>query len=208
MRYLAKVVLVFAVFCASHVDAEPVALACDFRRGPPTSGFRSNERASESSTGKQASRSITPLSLTVLKATKEAFLVELRYGKSELSMSAERPEVQRFLKDAQEIVQSLKFRVVIDKQGQIQDLQTLKRFRRQSESSSTSSRIPSRMPARAGKKPVAGNVQFRQVIVGVLLKDVPLLFVGAGADPNARTPVRFDSEMSNPFGGEHSRPLV
>lgn len=203
MRYLAKAVFVFAMFFAPYVDAEPAALGLRLQEGATYQWVSVNERANESSTGKQASKSTTPLSLTVLKATKEAFLVELRYGKSELSMSAERPEVQRFLNDAQDIVQSLKFKVIIDKQGQILDLQNFEEVQAVVKKliDQLANSLKDGLPEQV-RSQLQGMFSSRQVIVGVLLKDVPLLFVGAGADPNARTPVRFESEMPNPFGGE------
>jgi hypothetical protein len=202
MRHLAKVVLVCAVFCVSQVNAEPVVLGLQLQEGATYNWVSVNERATDSAKGKQSSKATTPFSLQVLRASKDAFLLELGYGKSELAMPAENPEAQRMLSDLQEIVQSLKFRVVVDNRGQILDLQNFEEVQAAVKNlidklaASTKNGLPEQVKAQ-----LQAMFSTKQAIVGAMLKDLPLLFVGASADPNAKAPIRFESEMPNPFGG-------
>ena len=202
MRYLAKVVLACAVFCAAQVNAEPVVLGLRLQEGATYNWVSVNERASDSAKGRQSSKATTPVSLLVLKASKDAFLLELGYGKSELAMPTESPEALRFLNDVQEIVQSLKFRVVVDNRGQILDLQNFEEVQVAVKglidklAASAKNGLPEQV-----KTQLQAMFSTKQAIVGAMLKDLPLLFVGATADPNANGPRKFESEMVNPFGG-------
>lgn len=202
MRFLAWVTLVFVASGVAQVDAEPVALGLRLQEGAAYNWLSVNERVTDSAKGKQSSRVTTPLSLLVLKAGDEAFLLEFGYGRSELAMPAENPEARRFMADVQEIVQSLKFRVVVDGRGQIQDLQNFEEVQLAARS------LIDRLAASAGpalpeavKNQLQAMFSTKQAIVGAMLKDIPLLFVGAAADPNAKVPHKFESEMANPFGG-------
>lgn len=202
MRYLAKVALACVVFCAAQANAEPVVLGLRLQEGAAYNWVSVNERASDSAKGKQASKATTPVSLLVLKASKDTFLVELGYGKSELAMPAENPEALRFLNDVQEIVQSLKFRVIVDNRGQILDLQNFEEVQVAVKNlidklaASAKNGLPEQV-----RTQLQAMFSTKQAIVGAMLKDLPLLFVGASANPNAKAPVKFESEMANPFGG-------
>lgn len=202
MRFLSWVALVFIVSGVAQANAEPVALGLRLEEGVAYNWLSVNERVTDSAKGKQSSKATTPLSLRVLKASKETFLLELGYGRSELEMLADDPAARRFLSDVQEIVQSLKFRIVVDHRGQILDLQNFEEVQLAVMSLidklavSAGSALPE-----AVKKQLQAMFSTKQAIVGAMLKDLPLLFVGATVDPNARAPHRFESEMANPFGG-------
>lgn len=202
MRVLSWVALVFVVSGLAQANAEPVALGLRLEEGVVYNWLSVNERVTDSAKGKQSSKATTPLSLRVLKAAEGTFLLELGYGRSELVMPADDPAARRFLSDVQEIVQSLKFRIVVDNRGQIVDLQNFEEVQLAVRS------LIDRLSASAGSAlpdPVKNQLQAmfstKQAIVGAMLKDLPLLFVGAAADTNARAPHRFESEMANPFGG-------
>ncbi len=200
MRFLANTIFALGLLCTSQVYAESTPLGLRLEDGATYRWVSVNERTTESPKGKQSSKVTTPFSLSVLKRTKEAFVVELKYGKSELLSSAESPEIQKFLSVVQEIVQSLKFRIVVGNEGEILDVQNFDEV--QSVVSelinklAESTKLPEQM-----KTQMQSMFSSKQAIVGVLLKDIPLLFVGASADINAKTPINYDTELPNPLGG-------
>lgn len=200
MRFLANTIFALALLCVPHVHAQSTPVGLRLEEGAIYRWVSVNERTIESPKGKQSSKATTPLSLVVVKRTSEASLVELQYGKSELLSSAENPEIQKFLNVVQEIVQSLKFRIVVGNGGEILDVQNFDEV--QSAVSELINKLTesARLPEQV-KTQMQSMFSSKQAIVGVLLKDIPLLFVGASADLNAKTPVKYDTELPNPLGG-------
>ena len=200
MRFLLNSILALTLLCATHAQAEPSPLGLRLEEGASYQWMTVSERHTDSPKGQQRSTTTTPISLSVLKQMPDATLVALKYGKSELSSSPEHPEMQRFLGAMEEINRTLKFQILVGKNGEIQDLQNYDEIQAATGELLNKLAETSKLPA-AAMPQLQAMLNSKPAVMAAFLKDVPLLFIGASINPDAEAPAKFETALPNPLGG-------
>lgn len=190
--------LLFVVCTTAIAEVAPIGL--HLLEGATYKWISVNEGGTEKALEKQYTKIVTPLEMTVLKRVADATLVELKYGKSEIAAPLNNLQLQKLIDDFYAITQSLKFRIVLNEYGQIEDLQNFEEIKsvvlgildKLDESSKASEAV---------KQKAREMFNSKEVVASSLLREVPLLFFAAASTPDTKTPLQFETEMPNPFGG-------
>lgn len=192
--------------------AETVDILPGLRIGDTYSwDYRKETEQQSQDKAKKSGASVTPVSARVIEASATGYVLEWRYGETRfLDASRAQAKAQKDMQWASDIAKALRFELQLAPDGQFVQLSNYEQIK------PTIDQMVEHVMVAVARERKADPAEMKQVgdmmqgmfasrerVEALILKDVRLLLFPYGMSLDAKTPLTYQAQLPNPFGGEN-----